>query len=382
MQPRDFSPNAPGSLQHNPGGYWTYHPFALPPLFRWSDRLVAALSAADRALALFRFKVLSAPLAFRHPFLVQEAAASCRLAGYALDFESCRAAGAQFSHAPHLAPAPQAAARQLQEALEYILGRGVGRMPLLSEIRTVHSLCRSEPDDERWPAGHFRTGQTWIGTDEGGPQAAEFVPPPPEEMLSSLESLLAFIEQPAEMPELLRLAMAHYQFWVIHPFYFANGRTSRLLVPWLMHVRGLLPGACLPVSRFLLRERDAYHAHLYAVARENAWQDWLIFFLNGLRAEAESGVDYLDRLHEARQAVIGQVSGERTAERLLTIIDFSLGRGYITVNQANALLPGGNFKSASRLVDRLASLGILEEITGQVRHRVYRLDVHWGDIFS
>lgn len=380
MDPRDFSPDAPGSLQYVPDGYWAYHPFALPPLYRWSDRLVAALSDADRSITMLRFSAQNVPASYLGLLVRQEAVASCGLAGYDPDIGSFLFMENAFSHAPHLLPASAAAVNALVGAVGAVFHYPVGRMPALAEIRSVHARIWPGPIDPRWPPGSFRVDQTWIGEESEGPQAAEFVPPPPESMLDSLESLLAFIAGNDDVPALIRLAMAHYQFRIIHPYYFANGRTSRMLIPWLLHAWGVLPAVCLPFSRYLLRNRSAYNERINRVSRENAWQDWFIFFLTGVREVADTAIAQIDRLEQHRTQLHARVDSQRTAPRLRHVIDYGLGRGFITVNQVNALFPTGNFKSAARIVERLVALGVLEEITGQVRHRAFRFRIVEEDL--
>ena len=124
----------------------------------------------------------------------------------------------------------------------------------------------------------------------------------------------------------------------------------------------------------MLLERQAEAGQLLRlVARENAFVEWLEFFLSAVAEACAWSSELLDSLFEHRTAGLARVGGERTAERLADTIDFALARPYFNVGQLAAALPDGNFKSAARVVERLENLGLVEETTGQARHRVFRL---------
>lgn len=366
MDPKTFSPDAPGSLQYDPAGFWTYHPYALPPLFRWTDRLVTAVSAADRALARLEMQVAAGPAEAVPALARLEAAASSRLAGMEMTSGQIYFAEAAGAHAPHLlSPQEQ---RAVALAVEY---ERVGTAPVLPAILRSHTRILPGQVDERWPPGEFRRGQTWIGEPGQGPAAAAFVPPPPEEMNAALEALVAFIERPARLPDLVRLALVHYQFYAIHPFYVANGRMNRLLVAWLLRAWGLLPAAALPLSRWFAARQGEMDGLLAAVSRENAWEDWLVFFLEGIASEADAARGTLQKFAGLSNMLVAGMVGERNAARLQRVAAGLVGRPCVTVSQVEAQLARGNFKSAARVVDKLVRLGVLQEQTGQGRHRVF-----------
>jgi Fic family protein len=191
-------------------------------------------------------------------------------------------------------------------------------------------------------------------------------------MDEAMESLSGFIRSAHPLPPLIRLALVHYQFEVIHPFYDANGRVGRLINSLLLCRWGLVPGPVPALSPYLLRRADAYPELLGRVSRENAVEDWLLFFLQGILEQAQEAEGVLAELEAMRADFFARVAAERTADRLERVIELALVRPYLNVGQVAAALPDGNFKSAARAVARLVELGVLEEITGQKRHRVFR----------
>lgn len=372
MDPRDFSRNAPGSLQYSPRGYWSYLPYALPPLFRWTGELVAALSAADRAVMRLKERLRETPAGFFELTALLEAVASCRLAGWSVRADEVLHFEASYRRPGDPGPPPFEAAARSARTLLAACRRNPGEPLKLHEIESIHAGLYTGPWDERWPPGRFRRGPTWVGGDGSGPDGAAFVPPPPEAMRESLESMAEFVHQDKSVPPLVRLAMVHVQFGAVHPFYTANGRVARLLIPVLLRAWGLLPGPVLTMSAYFRAHEGDFRGLQRAVRRENAWRSWFLFYLNGLQEQAEGSLDRMDRLESLREELYSVVEAERVAGRMRGVIDLLLTRPYVSVHQVLTALPGGNFKTAARFVGRLVSLRVLTEITGQGRHRVFQ----------
>jgi len=267
-------------------------------------------------------------------------------------------------------PAPVVAVLRLAETLEWVCARS----PSLDALNAAHESCWPGPYDPRWPAGVFRAGPTWVGSESGGPATADFVPPLPDDMREALESLGDFMLGDAPLPDLIRLAMIHYQLGVIHPYYDANGRMTRLLIPWLLCCWKLLPGPFCTISEAFVDRATAPRALLRQVCRENAWLPWLIFFLESVEKQAKTNLERISRLEEARTEIFARVDSERTAPRLKRVVNRLLATPTITTAQVLEELPGGNFKSAARMVNSLVRLGVLREVTGQSRHRVFCCD--------
>ena len=339
MDPRGFSSDAPGGLQYSPAGYWSYLPYALPPLFRWTGELVAALSAADRAVIRLKERLREPPPGFFEWMALLEAVESCRLAGWDVSAEDVLGYEAGYRRPGQAGPQPIEAARRSVYTLLQASRRAPGEAPSLEEIESAHAGLFTGPWDERWPPGRFRRGPTWVGG--AGPLEADFVPPPPDAMREGMRSLVDFMRADQSVPPLVRLAMVHVQFGAIHPFYTANGRLARLLVPVLLIAWDLLPGPALALSAYFRAQEGAFRGLQRAVRRENAWGRWFVFYLNGLRERAESCLDRMDRLESLREELYSVVEGERAAGRMHGVIDLLLTRPYVNVHQVLTALPGG-----------------------------------------
>ena len=116
---------------------------------------------------------------------------------------------------------------------------------------------------------------------------ARYIPPPPGPMLEALDALERFWSSDHGLPPLVEIALVHYQFEAIHPFLDGNGRIGRLLISLMLLERELLPEPALYLSTYFERHRNLYYDLLLWVSQRGAWEDWLVFFLEGVRTEAK-----------------------------------------------------------------------------------------------
>jgi Fic family protein len=235
-------------------------------------------------------------------------------------------------------------------------------LPLTNRLlKQTHSILLRGVRGKHKQPGEFRTSQNWIGgsslTD------AVFIPPHPDgvpELMSDLE--LFWHNDQIAVPHLVRLAITHYQFETIHPFLDGNGRIGRLLVPLYLVSNGLLAKPSLYLSDFFERNRASYYDALMRVRTSNDLIHWVRFFLSGVGETASKGRDTFQKIlalrTEVEQSIL--VLGKRTpnAKRLLNF------RKALDVSQ-----PTGD-----KLIQDFEKLGILKEITGQSRWRMYAFE--------
>ena len=259
-------------------------------------------------------------------------------------------------------------------ALEHGVARLQEGFPLCNRlIREMHAVLLSRGRGSDKAPGEFRRSQNWIGGTRPG--NAQFVPPPPHlvpECMTALEEFLNDEENP--YPVLLKAALAHVQFETIHPFLDGNGRTGRLLIAFILHHDGVLSRPLLYLSLYFKRHRDEYYRLLDRVRNEGDWESWVDFFLEGVRDTAANAVDTARRLvalfqkDEQRIQALG-----RAASSGLRVFQVFKERPILTVRSVEKRT-GLSFPAASSSVRRLERLGIVREITGRRRDRVYAYD--------
>lgn len=255
-------------------------------------------------------------------------------------------------------------------ALDHGLSR-LGEPPVcLRLIREMHErLLREVRGEDRRP-GEFRQCQNFIGRRGQSPAQARFVPPPVPEMTAALNDLEQFIANPGGLPVLLQLALIHYQFETIHPFMDGNGRVGRLLISLLLCERGCLPGPLLYLSAYFERHRDAYMDQMLQVSQAGAWEGWLRFFLRGVAEQARDAIRRSHRLLDLWQSYRTRLTSARTPALLLRLVDKLFELVAITIPKAGQLLDVTP-RAAQQNVEKLEAAGIVKEVTGKQRHRIY-----------
>jgi Fic family protein len=173
------------------------------------------------------------------------------------------------------------------------------------------------------------------------------------------------------LPVLIRTGMAHLQFETIHPFLDGNGRVGRLLITLLLCHAGVVREPLLYLSLYLKQHRSMYYELLDRVRRDGDWEAWLRFFLEGVRLTADGAVvsaralqDLLAR-DQGRAASMGRVSGSTLrAHRVFA------ARPIGTIKEVQRR-SGLSHPAASSATMRLVELGVLTELTGRRRDRVF-----------
>lgn len=223
---------------------------------------------------------------------------------------------------------------------------------------------------ERKTPGEFRRSQNWIG---GASLAdAVFIPPHHEELPGLLGDLEAFWHNESiQVPHLIRCAISHYQFETIHPFLDGNGRIGRLLITLYLVSHGTLAKPSLYLSSHLEQHRAAYFDALSRVRESNDLGHWCRFFLQAVVETARSGKTTLQRIVELRDEVEAQtVTLGRRAENARRLVMHLYEEPAITIRKAARMLEIEQ-STASRLVSSLVEMGILREMTGYRRNRIF-----------
>jgi Fic family protein len=263
---------------------------------------------------------------------------------------------------------------QYVAALDHGMKRLNGGFPLCNRLlREMHEILLSHSRGSNKQPGEFRRSQNWIGGSRPG--NAHFVPPPPhrvEECMGALEKFLHDETQP--YPTLVKAALAHVQFETIHPFLDGNGRLGRLLISFILHHGGLLPKPLLYLSLYFKEHHSYYYELLNGVREKGDWEAWIDFFLEGVEQTALDAVgtaQKLVRLLREDEETISR-SG-RQANSMLRCLHILSHRPIETI-RGICDTTHLSYPSVSKAITRLEALGIVKEITGKERNRVYSYD--------
>jgi len=374
VDPNDYRNSSAGEVRLTPAGYWAFIPRPLPPELAWSLPLVTGLSEAERELS----RLAGAAAAFPYPrillspFIRSEAVISSRIEGTRaslLDLYNYEAG--QLSLLESTDDVREV--MNYAHAMEYGLER-LKTLPVsLRLVRELHARLVHDVRGGSLAPGEFRRSQNWIGPVGSTPATAPYVPPPVEEMRRALDALEKFIQASSQIPPLVRAALIHYQFEAIHPFLDGNGRVGRLLVVLLLCEWGLLPQPVLNLSAYIERYRQVYYDLLLGVSTNGQWEAWLLFFLKGISEQSRLDLSRMQLLGEARSRCQPLAVRERNPQRMAAVLDVLFTRPVLSVRQlASALdMP---LKTAGVYLAKLERAGLVREVTGFHRNRVFRAD--------
>ena len=367
-----MGPVRSGRYIRQPTGYSAFIPAELPPHPPIDlARLTPVLSAADQEIGRLDgvTRTLPNPDLYVAMYVRREAVLSSQIEGTQSSLDDV------LSY--QLDAATPGIPRDVGEVVNHIAAMNHGlarlaRLPMsLRLIREIHGvLMRGVRGSERTP-GEFRTSQNWIGQAGATLDEAAFVPPPPHEVPRLMGNLESLLHDPAGLPRLVHAGVAHAQFETIHPFLDGNGRVGRLLITFLLVHRGVLERPLLYLSQYLRRDRSEYYEQLMAV-REGNWEGWLEFFLRGVEQtsiEATRTAAGILRLREHHRNVVGA----RLGATGLRLLDALFEQPLVNVPWVRQRLDV-SYPTANKLVGAFEGLGVLREVTGHRRNRVFRYE--------
>ena len=345
------------------GGALAFVPHPLPPDLDQA-RLLPVLAEAAESIGELRGIGRTLPNAYLlvRPLQRREAVASSNIEGTYTNLSDLFMfeAGADDKARP---PDTREVANYVK-ALEASITRLKDIPVSLRLIREAHALLMSGTKQDRGAKivpGEFRTEQNWIGSRRDTVKTARFVPPPPDAMQQALNDLENYINEDDGLHPLIRLALIHYQFETIHPFPDGNGRVGRLLIPLVLHERGVLTQPLLYLSPYLEKHRDAYIDALYEVSRTGAWIEWIQFFLRTVVAQCRDTIQRVQHLQELQVAYRARLRKAHGSMHVLTLADRLFESPFITVPRAQKLL-GLTYRGAQLNVEKLVAAGVLVEL--------------------
>jgi len=374
MNYQSFQNSPAGRLSKTIQGYYAFIPNPLPPVLNWNESLVNSLSEADRAVG--KLAGLSRDLPNPHllirPFMHSEAVLSSRIEGTQATISDVY----KYETGQLSLFKDDKDISDVKEVHNYVLALDCGlkrlkELPLsLRLLRELHKILLEGVRGGESRPGEFRQVQNWIGPEGCSLEEALYVPPSVDEMNEALASLEKYLNQKDNLPPLIRVGLVHYQFEAIHPFIDGNGRIGRLLIILLLCAWDILPQPLLYLSPYFESNRQAYYDLLLEVSERGAWEEWLNFFLTAVKIQADDAILRINKMMELKEDYRAKMQSKRGSSGLFKAVDFLFEKPVFSANQLAKEL-GTNFARAQRYISSLKQAGIIREITGMSRNRIY-----------
>lgn len=256
------------------------------------------------------------------------------------------------------------------KTIEYGLKR-MQNLPLsLRLLKEMHGILLQGGRGSTKQPGEFRHSQNWIGGTRPG--NASFVPPPPEKVIECMGNLELFLhDEFGKTPALIKAALAHVQFETIHPFLDGNGRLGRLLITLLLCTENVLSAPILYLSLYFKQHRKIYYDLLTRVREEGAWEVWIEFFLDAIISTAKEASQSTEKIITifAEDKIKIETLG-RARLSAMKVYEYLQTKGKCRIPKlADAL--GISQPTATTSLEHLETLGIINEVTGYKRDRVF-----------
>ena len=254
----------------------------------------------------------------------------------------------------------------MDAAIEELAKRSIGE----NLLKKTHHILLDSVRGAHKDRGNFRKFQVYIGAHNSSIEEATYVPPPPAEILPLLGNWEIYINSDKENDTLVQIGVAHYQFEAIHPFMDGNGRIGRLLIPLFLYQRNLLSHPLLYISEYFESHRSDYYSLLNAVSKDGAWENWLKFFLAAVTEQSLKAQDTVLKilvLYRKLKEEVGQVNAMH-AVGLLDVIFASPIVSFVSIKKR---IRARSHQTIYNLLDKFVKLGILKEVPGRKRNRVF-----------
>jgi Fic family protein len=353
--------------------YKSFEPNSINQEWSWDDPITnTLLESANRALGeLNAFSLIVPDIdLFIQMHVVKEAQTSSRIEGTQTAMDEALLPEEQ------ILPEKRDDWHEVQNYVQAVNAAiaDLANLPLSNRLlKQTHAVLMQGARGEHKQPGEFRTSQNWIGG--SSLKDAAFIPPHQDGVPAYMGDLERFWHnEEINVPHLIRIALSHYQFETIHPFLDGNGRIGRLLIPLYLVSHGLLAKPSLYLSDFFERNRASYYDSLMRVRLSNDVIHWVRFFLQGVAETAVKGRDVFSQVLRLRTKVEHDIlTLGKKAPNAKNLLNLLYRKPIVSAGDIEQALDLST-PTVNALIKDFQKLGILSEITGQLRGRVYAFE--------
>lgn len=351
--------------------YYCFVPAHLPPsnpVIQYDDEMIFLISEANRYIGRLDevTDTLISPSYFVYMYARKEAALSSQIEGTIATFaDLIRAEAGMVDEVPN----------DVREIENYVkaINYGFERMktlPLsLRFIREIHQILMDGVRGEYKTPGEFRRSQNWIGG--YSIQTATYIPPTLDFMNDCLYKFEAFLHDENRISQLVKAALIHSQFEMIHPFLDGNGRVGRLLIAFYLSDQNILHKPTLYLSKFIKRNQKTYYDCLNNIQAKGDYETWIKFFLTGVIETSQEAVEIARKIVLLKEDDLKKINAMgRISANALAIYDGLFDNPIITIEEVSSRLET-SVSTSGRLLDRMCDEGILSNLDNRKRNKIF-----------
>ena len=351
--------------------YQAFFPTNINTIWTWSDpKINTLLSEANHKLGELNAYSLRIPDVdyFIEMHVIKEATTSSKIEGTRTEI------GDALLTKQDIDPEKRDDWQEVQnyvKAMNYAIAK-LKSLPLSTRLlKETHKILLSKGRGVAKLPGEYRTSQNWIGG--ATIQDAVFVPPPYGEVDGLMGDLENFLHNDRiDVPQLIRIALAHYQFETIHPFLDGNGRIGRLMIALYLVSEGSLAKPTLYLSDYFEKNRSLYYDKFSIARTSSDLAQWIKFFLIAVIETSKNGVKTFERIVDLREKIEGEkliTLGKKLpkAKELMNVLYSKPSLTAAEVTERIHVTPA----TANALIRDFVGLGILIEVTGRKRNRIF-----------
>ncbi len=354
-----------------------YLPPSNPPI-KYDDEIIYLISEANRFIGRLDevTDTLLSPNYFVYMYARKEATLSSQIEGTQATFSDLIKAEAGMADE---VPNDVREIENYIKAINYGFER-IETLPLsLRLIREIHAVLMEGVRGENKTPGEFRKTQNWIGG--YSISTAAYIPPPIDYLGGLLDNFDKFMHEVDYISPLIKTALLHSQFEMIHPFLDGNGRVGRLLIAFYLASKDILHKPTLYLSKYFKKNRQAYYDCLYNIHSKGDYETWIKFFLSGVIETSKEATDMARDIWALRETDLRKISTiGRVSENALTIYEGLFDKPTVSIEEVINKLKISN-ATAGRLLEKLVEIGILASLDNRRRKKVF-VYRNYMDIFS
>ena len=351
--------------------YFCFVPAPLPPenpTIQYDDEIIFLISEANRFIGRLDevTDTLISPSYFVYMYARKEATLSSQIEGTRATFSDLIKAEAGID---------EGIPNDVKEIENYVKATSYGferlaSLPLsLRFIREIHGILMDGVRGENKTPGEFRRSQNWIGG--YSINTATYIPPSMDYLNVCLDNFEKFLYLKNNFSPLIKAALIHSQFEMIHPFLDGNGRVGRLLIAFYLAANDILHKPTLYISKFIKKNQQAYYDCLYNIHAKGDYENWIKFFLTGVIETAKEAVNIARNISSLREEDLKKINGlGRTAENALIVYEGLFDKPTVIIEQVAEKLDI-SVATSGRLLDKLCKIGILSNLNNKKRKKVF-----------